>query len=371
MVGLDSGKRLIGHAGTVSSVAVSPGGDVVISGAHAHTRPQQEIRIWTLSDCKQLREIHSRLNGVFSLAVSPDSQYVAAGGGGFVKEGTWQYTSGVEICRLNDGRHLSSFGPKLFFVKCISFSRDGKLLLTCNLKAPNRQGNEDDYCVRLWRTDDFKMVSALGRHRVGVTSACFSIDSERVFFASNQTETQSSMQPTDHYRRHTLLSKLHLNRKDDVEVHNLNSMVPLIRVWNRRAQSEESPITLPKGRVEKIALSPDGRTLASCGSHVTIYDIEKRMLLRQFEQDTLSYTNDISFSPNGALLAAGSGYQFEPGINYENCGVKLWDCETGFTIASLPHQRPVHSLAFSPDGRMLVAGGESGELIIWDLLSLG
>ena len=45
----------------------------------------------------------------------------------------------------------------------------------------------------------------------------------------------------------------------------------------------------------------------------------------------------------------------------------LWDVESGNVAAFLEHKGPVHSLAFSPNGRTLVAGGELGELLMWSL----
>jgi WD40 repeat protein len=345
-------------------VAISAEGDIAISGAYRHFGTEKEIRVWDLSSGKQLREIRTDLNGIFGLALSPDCQYVFAGGGGVVVEGGWQYTSGVEVRKLDGTGKVTRLGKELFFVKSIAFSSDRELFLTSNLRAPNAQGHDDERCVRIWRTSTFAMISAFGQHQVGIKSACFSPDGQRVAFASNQIGTSK---PLARPNRQTLLSKFHLDRGVEVRLHDLNSTIPLIRVWNVGAQREESPLQLPKGRVEQIAFSPTGRILASAGSTLIICDFRARTVVKELDLGPHAYNNCVAFSPDGVLLASGGGYQFEPGSPYRDCGVKLWDVESGDLTSFLPHQGPVYSLTFSPDGRTLVAGGESGELLTWNL----
>jgi len=74
-----------------------------------------------------------------------------------------------------------------------------------------------------------------------------------------------------------------------------------------------------------------------------------------------SPVGSLGFSPDGKLLAAG-GYK----------QVRLMDPTTGKTLATLDgHADLVRSIAFSPDGRYLAAAGglpqRSGEIKIWDV----
>jgi len=97
------------------------------------------------------------------------------------------------------------------------------------------------------------------------------------------------------------------------------------------------------------------------------WDFEGRETIMEFAQG--SFSSCVAFSPDGRILASGGGYRFEPGSPYEDYGVKLWDSKNGRLIAFLPHEKPVHSLAFSPDGQKIVGGGELGELLLWNLES--
>jgi WD40 repeat protein len=48
--------------------------------------------------------------------------------------------------------------------------------------------------------------------------------------------------------------------------------------------------------------------------------------------------------------------------------LRLWDVETGRQVATLQgHDADVVAIAFSPDGRTLVAGGVGQTVWTWDL----
>ena len=363
---LNNSTQLTGHRGTVGSVAISSSGDCAVSGAYRDYGSEHEIRVWDLSNEKQSQEIRTGLNGIFSLAFSPDCQHVLVGGGGTVDQGGWQYTSGVEVWRLDGSGMETRFGRELYFVKSIAFSHDRDFLVTSNLRTPNGQGANDETCVTVWRTSDFSKVAAFGRHEVGIGSACFSPDGQRVVFASNQGGGPAPLQANSSLSRR-LLSKFHLKRNVEVALHDLNSMAPLIRVWNVGERIEEPALQLSKGRIERVAFSPSGRLLSSAGSALGIYEFSTRALIKQLDHIPSSYSICVAFSPDETVLASGGGYQVQPGSPYQDCGVKLWDVQSGSVVAFLPHRKPVHSLAFSPDGRKLVAGGELGDLLMWNL----
>ncbi len=73
----------------------------------------------------------------------------------------------------------------------------------------------------------------------------------------------------------------------------------------------------------------------------------------------------VAFSPDGTRIVAGGG-------EYNKAGeVKVWDAATGKSLLELKgHTSRVYSVAFSPDGTRIVTGGgefnKAGEVNVWD-----
>jgi WD40 repeat protein len=52
--------------------------------------------------------------------------------------------------------------------------------------------------------------------------------------------------------------------------------------------------------------------------------------------------------------------------------VKVWDSQTGALVRSFRgHTGVVTTVAFSPDGQLLVSGSRDGTVKVWDVTSLG
>ncbi|MFM7368331.1 MAG: WD40 repeat domain-containing protein, partial [Sphaerospermopsis kisseleviana] len=65
---------LNGHSGKVSSVAISPDHEILVSGCADKT-----INIWNLQTGKLIRTLTGNLGAVSSVAISPDSNFLAVG----------------------------------------------------------------------------------------------------------------------------------------------------------------------------------------------------------------------------------------------------------------------------------------------------
>jgi WD40 repeat protein len=84
----------MGHSAGVSSVAISPDGQTLISGSMDNT-----IKIWDLNRGEELRSFPRQPSIVESIAISPDGQTLASGGWGNIIK-LWNLTTGQEIRTL-------------------------------------------------------------------------------------------------------------------------------------------------------------------------------------------------------------------------------------------------------------------------------
>jgi WD40 repeat protein len=130
---------------------------------------------------------------------------------------------------------------------------------------------------------------------------------------------------------------------------------------NQPASTQKSVYVLTghTAQVQAIAISPDGRFLAS-GSYdqtARLWDAQTGKLLQTFEGHSNLVTT-VAFGMDGRVLVSGSG---------DNT-IKLWDCDTGELIKTLTgHSGWVLAIALSPSGKTLASGSADGSIKLWNL----
>ena len=106
-----------------------------------------------------------------------------------------------------------------------------------------------------------------------------------------------------------------------------------------------------------LAVSSDGRVLATGGSSVKLWDIATGK-----ETGTLRRNSDsiaaLAFSPDGKLLASG-------GLEH---AVKVFDLAGNKELHTLTgHKNVVNAVAFSADGKLLATGSWDNTIKFWDV----
>ncbi len=136
----------VDSAHSMASIAVSPDGSLVASGAS----------LWSTRDGTLVRVCKKQTGIVHSVSFSPGGDSLASAD----KDGT------VRLWKVGDGSLLREMRVNTYTVRSIAFSPDGSLLAS----------GSDDNTVRLWNVSDGSLVRELTGHTYSVRTVAFSLD---------------------------------------------------------------------------------------------------------------------------------------------------------------------------------------------------
>lgn len=118
-------------------------------------------------------------------------------------------------------------------------------------------------------------------------------------------------------------------------------------------------------QVLSVAISPDGKTLASSSQNgnIKLWSLESEKIeagLRSIPSRTLSRSSgavqSIAFSPDGQILVSGD----------RDGSINLWDVKTGeLKCGFCGHSSPIQSIAISTDGQILASAGDRKNIKVW------
>lgn len=144
-----------------------------------------------------------------------------------------------------------------------------------------------------------------------------------------------------------------------------------ILVWDVKTGKRKQTLPTEQDWVSSVAFSPDGKIIASGGACVegmcqgiTLLDIQTGERLKSF--GGLYTTLSVCFSPDGKMIASS-------GDNWDS-NIRLWDVQTGELFKTLKKRtafedfegRDVNSVIFSPDGNMIASGSGNGTIRLWN-----
>ncbi len=331
-------------------------------GSRLATTSRGGVRLWNTADWTELR----RLPGAAGpMAFSPDGRTLAANGRNGLT--LWSGETGEVRARLADSANLFFLGGWWFGGGAMmAFSPDGKFFV-----APqNRPSKRGVFVLNLWEVASGKAVGVMPEdperteHTGIVTALAFSPD--------GRTLATGSMDHSIRFwdfaaRRRTVTLHGHRNEvwalalSADGKTLISGGKDGSVNLWTSQ---RPPPRDFLPGAFRPLAFSPDSRTLAVMigEAKVGFLDWNDGAMQRELAlaREPFRFWPAVSLSADLLTLAQGLA----------DGTVRIWNTADGTAKAIRVGDRPVDSVALSPDARSLVTGGRGQPLRWWNLRTL-
>lgn len=291
------------------------------------------------------------------LAFSPDGTQLASAADAVTSVRLWEPTS---------GKYLGELRGRWGNTTSIAFSHDGQLLATATGSS---------YVV-FWNVEAQKHVAVTHAHGVGHGLA---------FAPDGSAVAASRWGGAAFWRR-------------EPTAPNSNPAAPYVEQRQPDATFEYEARGARWEQFDSVAFSPDGRLVAANGPHrAVVWDRETGKLQRDIPHGKANALTTVTFAPDGERLAFAHGKLaeihaptgepvvlkghtlFVRAIGFTPDGktvmtassdgtVRFWNADTGAETRVFDWGiGRVYSAAFAPGALTCAAGGEKGQIVVWDV----
>jgi WD40 repeat protein len=333
------------HTDTVNAVLFSEDDRQLFSVGN-----DRAIRVWRVADGREMRRITGDLPGpARKITVSYDGQLVATALGAEIK-----------LLDLRDGQVVRTIATQDAVITDVEFSPAGQFLAAslCTSRSPEPESVCLQGEIRLWNVADGQVVRVWGKeHKAPITEIEFSPDGQMLVSIDVQSQARLWRVSTGEevWKLEDVRSPAAFSPKGKVLALNGSYGVTLWSLEDRQVLA-----VIESFAAYDMVFSADGQVLITSNfDEIQFWGITTKKLLRRLTWHT-DLVLALELSPKGDRLVSGSADRT----------IKLWRMEDGSLIGSLfGYTSEVTSVAFSPDDKFVISGGEDG-IAVWDVDAL-
>lgn len=251
----------------------------------------------------------------------------------------------ARLLDVHTGKELSRFIGHTDTVSCLAFSPNGKYVVT----------GSADKTARLWEAQTGKEIQQFLGHTDEIASIVFSPDGRYLLTGSSDNTARlwdvETGQEVREFIGHTDKVRSVAFSPDGKQIFT-GSWDKTTRMWDTVTGQELRRFMGPSRQVYRVVLSGDGKTLAAGSNDSTIWlwDVQSSRLLHQFSGGTMA------FSPDGKTLIASGGNT-----------LLQWDVQTSEELpGAIGYTEVIQSLTFSPDGKSILTVSWDGIARLWE-----
>jgi WD40 repeat protein len=300
---------LQGHTDAVESLAFSPDGNLLAAAGE-----ELDIRLWDVTTGKVRRVLKGHARGTINVAFHPDGTRLASGSYDRTAR-LWDVSTGRDTILYKGEKTRNDWFP------VVAFAPDGK-----SIAFSYADPGSNDYAHVEVRDLGTGATRRILKDQLGMR-VLFRPDGRLLFVGGGSGSVALYAVATG----------------------DLNATLP------------------GGGYITRLAVSPDGKTLAVCHADTTkgamLWDVAAAKFAGALRHPSPpGNVTSVAFSPDGKWLATGGSLG---GVDHR---VMLWDPATRQPVATLQgHSALVAALAFSPDSKVLASGSLDRTIRLWDV----
>lgn len=284
-------QRFSGHSDWVQALAISPDGQVLVSGSFDKT-----IKLWRLATGELMQTLSKHTKGVLCLAISPDGKTLASG----------SFDETIMLWRLETGEAIDTLKGHTSSVRSLAISEDGQTLISGSF----------DETIKLWRLETGEFLGNITKRAGQVSAIALSPDGQTLASGGSDgiislrllDTTEGDIKPSPAITLTGNLSSIcSLAISPDGEILAGGCADGTIKLWELGTLELLNVLQGQAGPVMSVVFSLDAPTLLSGSSDGTIkiWHLHTGQELGNLSDESASSVMAVAIGADGQVIVSG------------------------------------------------------------------